>query len=484
MRWPLSKAPSIGTLGTEQFGPGLASIEAGAVEGTGGKGLGGLDDRFEPKLRQLIADAAEEGLVIGLGSGFRTHAEQVALKAAKPGLAATPGNSNHEFGLAGDLTFGNDLARQYAHQNAAKYGLNFPMLGQNGGKNEPWHVEPIGAKGMRNGGDSGFATTAEREAAAKAATDKTTAEARARDTAAQAAQRQADQINGVVDSLKFEDAQLSRTELAQDINNQLRAAGVTIDSAAGQQISALTTARFNHAAAIDKEKEALEKQKEAAADALQAQKQIEQELGSAFSGAFSGFLSDLRNGKSAAEALQGALTKLGDQLISMATNALFQNLFTGLLSGGGAGGGLFGFASGGPVKGFASGGYISGSGGPRSDSIPAMLSNGEYVVNSASTKRFGPLLQAINEGRVGHFANGGPVSGGAPMMAGGGGVTVNSPISVTVEKSSGDAAQDDRYAKMISGRIEESMRHVVVDEIIKQQRSGGIVPKRRALSDF
>lgn len=54
----------------------------------------------------------------------------------------------------------------------------------------------------------------------------------------------------------------------------------------------------------------------------------------------------------------------------------------------------------------ASGGYISGSGGPRSDLIPAMLSNGEFVVNAAATKRFGPILDAINQGRFEMFADG------------------------------------------------------------------------------
>ena len=56
----------------------------------------------------------------------------------------------------------------------------------------------------------------------------------------------------------------------------------------------------------------------------------------------------------------------------------------------------------------ADGGYISGAGGPRSDSIPAMLSNGEYVINAEATRKFRPLLESINGGGKA-FANGGPV---------------------------------------------------------------------------
>ena len=62
----------------------------------------------------------------------------------------------------------------------------------------------------------------------------------------------------------------------------------------------------------------------------------------------------------------------------------------------------------------ASGGYISGPGSGRSDSIPALLSNGEYVVNAKATSQNRSLLEAINSGTgVQHFANGGIASYGA-----------------------------------------------------------------------
>ena len=44
----------------------------------------------------------------------------------------------------------------------------------------------------------------------------------------------------------------------------------------------------------------------------------------------------------------------------------------------------------------AQGGMVTGPGSGTSDSIPAMLSNGEYVVNARSTRLFQPLLAAIN----------------------------------------------------------------------------------------
>lgn len=61
---------------------------------------------------------------------------------------------------------------------------------------------------------------------------------------------------------------------------------------------------------------------------------------------------------------------------------------------------------------FASGGIIYGPGTSTSDSIPAMLSNGEYVVRAAAVRKIGlPTLNAINAGRG--FADGGIASASA-----------------------------------------------------------------------
>jgi hypothetical protein len=54
----------------------------------------------------------------------------------------------------------------------------------------------------------------------------------------------------------------------------------------------------------------------------------------------------------------------------------------------------------------ATGGYISGPGTMTSDSIPAMLSNGEYVINADSVKAIGtPTLDRINKMATGGFVS-------------------------------------------------------------------------------
>lgn len=88
--------------------------------------------------------------------------------------------------------------------------------------------------------------------------------------------------------------------------------------------------------------------------------------------------------------------------------------------------------------GFATGGYIAGPGTSTSDSIPAFLSNGEYVLTADAVQNVGlPLLDAVNSGRVGHFATGGLVRANG---SGSKGTAVPVGNSVTLNVSALDAA--------------------------------------------
>lgn len=89
------------------------------------------------------------------------------------------------------------------------------------------------------------------------------------------------------------------------------------------------------------------------------------------------------------------------------------------------------------IFGLATGGYIHGPGTSTSDSIPAMLSNGEYVINADAVSRVGaPLLDAINQGRsIRHFASGGLVS-----SSGGSGIILKAGGTVQLNVSALDAS--------------------------------------------
>lgn len=78
------------------------------------------------------------------------------------------------------------------------------------------------------------------------------------------------------------------------------------------------------------------------------------------------------------------------------------------------------------AQGNAAGGYISGPGTGTSDSIPAMLSNGEYVINAKSVRTFGKdFFDNLNRGntpQLPRYATGGMVSAPRTATQPGGGV--------------------------------------------------------------
>jgi len=70
-------------------------------------------------------------------------------------------------------------------------------------------------------------------------------------------------------------------------------------------------------------------------------------------------------------------------------------------------------------QGFATGGYISGPGSGTSDSIPALLSNGEYVIRAAAVRKLGKnALDLLNRGiAIPRFADGGLVGAVSSMQS-------------------------------------------------------------------
>lgn len=101
------------------------------------------------------AYVARFGTDICLTDGYRTLAEQKAVKAQKGGLAATPGKSNHGWGLAVDLCGLQNNSTRFAwmSENGPVYGWENPTWAKRGGSGpyEPWHWEYI--KGVKADGE-------------------------------------------------------------------------------------------------------------------------------------------------------------------------------------------------------------------------------------------------------------------------------------------------------------------------------------------
>lgn len=100
----------------------------------------------------------EFGRDIEFTDSYRPYDEQVDLKDQKPALAATPGKSNHGWGLAVD--FASDINSYTSKQhkwmlkNAAQFGFELPEwareFDENGtaNKQEPWHWEFTGSEAL------------------------------------------------------------------------------------------------------------------------------------------------------------------------------------------------------------------------------------------------------------------------------------------------------------------------------------------------
>lgn len=100
------------------------------------------------------AFVARFGTDICLTDGYRTLAEQYTLKAQKGGLAATPGKSNHGWGLAVDICGLQPGTSRWTwmNDNGPVYGWENPTWAKSGGSGpyEPWHWEYI--KGVKADG--------------------------------------------------------------------------------------------------------------------------------------------------------------------------------------------------------------------------------------------------------------------------------------------------------------------------------------------
>lgn len=214
--------------------------------------------------------------------------------------------------------------------------------------------------------------------------------------------------------------------------------------------------------------------------------------------ALGGFFTDIITGsKSAGEAFQDLIGNIANQLAQLAVNKLISGLFGGgggLFGGGGSGGGsplsggmldglfggggnplggLLGFNQGGIVPNYAGGGSVGAIANALQreraasgrNPVLAALTPGEMVLTVEQAKRF----QELRLDKVLNFANGGVVGGnragrGQREEGDEGGMTINIPITFTggVKETSVDVP-----------RLQNSIRSIVVEELLKQSRHGG-----------
>lgn len=171
----VSTAGNVVTGAIEKAGKGVrgmafevakAAVSALGIRGTNGNldtsqlapiGVGGLKAAppAAAAFKAMRAAAERDGLRISATDAYRDYATQVSCKRRKGKMAATPGRSNHGWGLAFDLSDNgkgiaeNSKVAQWLRANASKFGIYGPLASPY----EIWHWE------YRGGGVKGAVTT-------------------------------------------------------------------------------------------------------------------------------------------------------------------------------------------------------------------------------------------------------------------------------------------------------------------------------------
>ncbi|MDH0113375.1 D-alanyl-D-alanine carboxypeptidase family protein [Rhizobium pusense] len=428
--------------------------------------ISGMQSSFQQKLATMIASMPDDlkGSVT-VNSGYRSPERQQQLwfealkKYGSPEAArkwvAPPGNSQHNKGNAADLGYTSDAARQWVHQNAGNYGLSFPM------KHEPWHIEDETARSTARATEIEQQTTA--LIAQSDAYKSIVADARSF-TAEQQTEQQALTMSGQA-------AQAYRYE-QQMLADAMRQ-GIPLTAQQRQEIAQLA-------------------QGMATAEAATQQYALTQEQAQQVSGFFASTAADALTGlitgtMTAEQALQRLIASLAQAVLQAAL--LGQGPLASLMGGGGkSGGGLLGAIFGGifgaknggfitpkGVQHFASGGNVRGPGTSRSDSIPAYLSDGEFVVNADATRKNRAVLEAINSGKAPRIAGmnvGG--RGGATRSVNNISNVFSPTIPITVQ-ASGNKEADQAMAERLSDEMDTLLENKMTEFVQKQQRPGAMI---------
>ncbi|MNV02916.1 hypothetical protein D3C71_931560 [compost metagenome] len=252
-----------------------------------------------------------------------------------------------------------------ALQNAVNQNvLNYPTSAPNFGSSSPSAVKPISIKDTRyavSGGSSGSGKSGGGRGGRSANEyQREIEQIRERTEALNAETTAMSQVNPLVNDYGFA---IAKARAESDLLTAAQRAGMEVTPELRASIDQLSTGYANASVAAEKLSVSQDQAKRAAEDFKDTSKDIA-----------SGFISDLRSGASASEALASSLNKVLDKLIDIGLNSIFGT--------GGGGGGLFGglfklfgFANGGiasrgkPMKKFARGGVarnasIFGEAGP------------------------------------------------------------------------------------------------------------------------
>lgn len=384
----------------------------------------GLEPEFKTRLKAFIAAAQSEAGSIVVNSGKRSTERQAQLwaqalqKYGTPEKArkwvAPPGHSMHEKGGAADLGYESEAVKQWAHANAEAYGLVFRL------KNEDWHIE--------------MKANETRKEKKKTLDDVMLSEKQAVELNQQIAAINAD--TSLTESER--QFQIDKLTISTKLLNEAKAAGVTLDANALAQIDATSSALARQEQSEKQLTAAKRERTQAAVEARQTTEQL-------VSAGLSTFVSELRAGASAADALRSALNRVLDVVIQIAINSITKSIGGSLFPTMHSGGTVGSMGANRRVSPLAFAGaprmHSGGVAGLRPGEVPIIAQKGEIVLPKGALKRSAP--------------------------SGGGGVTNN----IAVDVSTGAVVANNQDAKQLGLQINKAVEAVLV----RERRPGGLL---------
>jgi hypothetical protein len=384
-----------------------AFLQTKAATDAIGASMVNLTDEMAIATAKLFTMLPETARITSAVRSRQQQAEAYArYRAGTGGVAAPPGRSRHEVGAAVDIGQGVSMETLRAAVKMVPELEQLDRVSESLYQRDKVHVQLKGTAARIN---EEQARTIEQQADATArAQENLQNYLTSLDEQASLATR-INEIN-TTSTLNADQKRVAievETELQRALN-QARQDGITLtdaDIAKIREKAAANAQAGNEALAISERQklaaDAARNAQESAIKAVQKQAQVLQQLQQTLAGmatqAVVGFVQDLRNGVSAAEALYNVVSRIADQLLQMVVQAAMMKLF----------GSLLGVPAvpfvGGPGGLYASGGYT----GDRPTGQAAGIVHGqEFVVNAKATRQHRALLEAINRGAPGYSSGG------------------------------------------------------------------------------
>lgn len=431
---------SIGNLaGLDNVGAGLvkalggengkASFFGGALTIESTKNVNDLNDAVQ---RQVDLQKAIE--TTNANSALSERQKTKALADYKKQLAETQAQASK----AAPGTLQNAV-----NQNA----LNYPTAAPNFGSTAPAAVAPISIKDNKyavSGGSSGGRSSGGGSGGGggRSANDyqREIEQIKERTEALNAETTAMSQVNPLIDDYGFA---IAKARAESDLLTAAQRAGIEVTPELRASIDQLSTGYANASVAAEKLSVSQDQAKRAAEDFKDTSKDIA-----------SGFISDLRSGASASEALANSLNKVLDKLIDIGLNSIFGT--------GGGGGGLFGGLF--KIFGFANGG-IASRGKPMKKFARGGVARSASIFGEAGPEAAVPLPDGR---RI-------PVDLNMPKRGGGGSdvVTINLQADRSVIAETADQRIESASGTIVKVAVNQSTQRVVPTMAAYQQNKAG-----------